>query len=402
MRWSMPRIHAGRSQRSRAKPSAAMTMAAAPSVIGGQSERAQRVDDGLLAEVVLDCDDPRRAAPWGWPRPFLRLRVATSAMPASSIVPASSAARAWRAAMLMASGHSGATLYGIELARQHLVDRPGRGLAVAVDERAVDLAELQLHPRLVEREGAVHLDVALLDGRPRADAVEGHHEAEPDAGEVVGRPRAGEPDVVLGDLAPGSRTSSRTGMSISTSLRCCSLRTWSVWAKPMIADVPHRSNTPSPRNSGLSSQRGRSSPGMWISTSGSPVGRNHLIDSMRRAEVGVVDPDGLDPHAGPNPVDGAFLDEVHDRQVGAVELDERRHVGQLHRPAVERHVHDAEARDRAGVGHLDRLGRRHAELRVGASGWDVDPGAGPGPLAEDPALRRCPGGSGCWHRRACT
>jgi len=86
----------------------------------------------------------------------------------------------------------------VELARQHLVQGPGRALAVGVDERAVDLAELELHPGLVERPGAVHLDVALLDGWPRADAIEGRHEAEGLAGEVVGRPRAGEADLGLG------------------------------------------------------------------------------------------------------------------------------------------------------------------------------------------------------------
>ena len=39
-------------------------------------------------------------------------------------------------------------------------------------------------------------------------------------------------------------------------------------------------------------------------------------------EVGVVDPHGLDPHADVDVVDRALLDEVHDRQVGAVEQDQ--------------------------------------------------------------------------------
>ena len=59
MRWSMPRIHAGRSQCSRAKSPAAMIIAAAPSVIGGQSTAAQRVDDRLLGEVLVDRAVPR-------------------------------------------------------------------------------------------------------------------------------------------------------------------------------------------------------------------------------------------------------------------------------------------------------------------------------------------------------
>ena len=85
----------------------------------------------------------------------------------------------------------------IELTALHLVGRPGRRLAVAVHERGVDLAELQLDPRLVESPGAIHLDVALLDRWPRPDAVERRDEAEGRAGEVVGRAAAGEADVVL-------------------------------------------------------------------------------------------------------------------------------------------------------------------------------------------------------------
>ena len=44
--------------------------------------------------------------------PLLRLRTATSAISFSSNLPASMPARACSAARLMASGHSGATLYG--------------------------------------------------------------------------------------------------------------------------------------------------------------------------------------------------------------------------------------------------------------------------------------------------
>ena len=67
---------------------------------------------------------------------------------------------------------------GVELPGQDLVYGAGCGLAVAVDEGGVDVAELELHPGLVERPRPVHLDMALLDRRPRSDAVKGRHEAE--------------------------------------------------------------------------------------------------------------------------------------------------------------------------------------------------------------------------------
>ena len=178
IRWSMPRIHAGRSHRSRAKSSAAMTTAAAPSVIGGQSDRAQRVDDRLLAEVARRCCGPTPAAALGLSSAAFRLRVATSAIAASV-----DRARLERGAGLQGGEADGVGpqrrhVVRVELAGQHLVDRSRRRLPVAVDEGAVDLAELELDPRLVQGEGAVHLDVALLDRRPRSDTVEGHHEAE--------------------------------------------------------------------------------------------------------------------------------------------------------------------------------------------------------------------------------
>ena len=57
------------------------------------------------------------------------------------------------------------------------------------------------------------------------------------------------------------------------------------------------------------------------------AGRAEPLDRLhRRAELVVVDPDRLDPHADADLVDRALLDEVHDREVGAVEQDERRHV----------------------------------------------------------------------------
>ena len=53
------------------------------------------------------------------------------------------------------------------------------------------------------------------------------------------------------------------------------------------------------------------------------AGRAELLDGLEgRAELGVVDPHRLDPHADADLVDAALLDEVHDREVGAVEEDE--------------------------------------------------------------------------------
>ncbi len=85
---------------------------------------------------------------------------------------------------------------GLELGGQHLGQVARRGLPVAVDERRVDLADLELHPGLVERPGTVHLHVALDDGRPRSDGVEDRDEREGLAGEEVGAAGAGEPDGV--------------------------------------------------------------------------------------------------------------------------------------------------------------------------------------------------------------
>ena len=201
MRWSMPRIHAGRSQRSRAKSPAAMIMAAAPSVIGGQS---------LLRSGSTIGSSARRSSTDAVPRQ-LGVGVVEGVAAAAGghlghVAPRSNAPGLEAGAGLQGGeadrrrATAGPTLYGSSWRVSTSCDRARRRLAVAVDQGGVELAELELHPRLVEGEGAVHLDVALLDRRPRADAVEGHDEAEPDAGEVVGGARAGEADVVLGDV----------------------------------------------------------------------------------------------------------------------------------------------------------------------------------------------------------
>ena len=60
MRWSMPRIHAGRSRSSRARSPAARITAQAPSVIGGQSCLRSGSTIERLVEVLLDRAVPRQ------------------------------------------------------------------------------------------------------------------------------------------------------------------------------------------------------------------------------------------------------------------------------------------------------------------------------------------------------
>ncbi len=111
MRWSMPRIHAGRSTLARATSPAARTMAAAPSVIGAQScLRSGATRYSSVSSLSGEVSHARTA--FGLPSADDRLRAATAAKSASVATPASSMARAWRAARLMVSGHSGATVYG--------------------------------------------------------------------------------------------------------------------------------------------------------------------------------------------------------------------------------------------------------------------------------------------------
>ena len=264
----------------------------------------------------------------------------------------------------------------VELAGHHHRQVAGRRLAVAVDEGGVDLAELELHPGLVERPGAVHLDVALLDRRPGPDAVEGHHEAEGGTGQVVGAARAGEADVAdrhvdRAERLGGDRHEHLDLVAVVDAALVLAL------GEGDDGDVAHQA-APSVRElaSASSGQEPRpvptSSPGMRTSPSGSPVGRNHLMFSRVGPHSASSSPHGLDPHADVDVGRVDLLEEVHDRQVGAVELDQAARVGHLHPLAVELHVHDAEAGDRPRVGELDRFGRRHAEVGVGAAGGHVD------------------------------
>src|SRR5262249_59954878 len=71
----------------------------------------------------------------------------------------------------------------------------------ADQDRDVDVAELQSKPRLEERPGAVHLDVALVDGWPRTHAVDIHDERERHAGQVVAT--AGDGELELAAVEPG-------------------------------------------------------------------------------------------------------------------------------------------------------------------------------------------------------
>ncbi len=88
---------------------------------------------------------------------------------------------------------------GVELEDQRLGGLAHRRAAEAEDQRRVDLAGLDLHPGLVERPGAVHLDVRLRDRRPGADGVHGADEGEGLAREVVGAARDREADLLLRD-----------------------------------------------------------------------------------------------------------------------------------------------------------------------------------------------------------
>ena len=110
-------------------------------------------------------------------------------------------------------------------------------------------------------------------------------------------------------------------MSISTSLRPSRRRTLGIWAKATTA-TSHHQVTPSP---------GCTTVGVGL------AGGPEAADALEgRGELGVVDPHGLDAHAHAHVVHGALLDEVHERQVGAVEQDLRRDVGDLDALPVER------------------------------------------------------------------
>ena len=179
-------------------------------------------------------------------------------------------------------------------------------------------------------------------------------------------------------------------MSISTSLRSSTPRRACVWAKQMTATSRISCPSHAVAASGLGRARpdpraqagAVSSPGMRTSSSGSPLGRNHLIDSR-------VGPSRRRRATPPRPAcrcgprrPGDLLDEVHDREVGAVEQDQGAGVRDLHGRAVELHVHHAERGDGADLGELDlarwwarrardRRRGRHVDLCPRAACWPM-------------------------------
>src|SRR3546814_15409045 len=96
-------------------------------------------------------------------------------------------------------------------------------------------------------------------------------------------------------------------------------------------------------------------PGLLHDSVGLAVGAE-VADALEgRAELGWLDPHGLDPHPYADLIDRALLDEVHDRPVGAVEQDEPGRLRALPALPVEGDVDDGERGERARVGRRDRL-----------------------------------------------
>ena len=161
MRWSMPRIQAGRSHSARARSPAARITAPAPSVIGGQSCVRSGSTSGGSARSSSARAVPGQLGVRVGERRRRRLRAATSARSRSVGVARveegaglqrGEADRRRATAGRRSTGRAGGSRTSRTVAE--------RRLAEAVDERGVDLAVLEPHPGLVQRPGAVHLDVA--------------------------------------------------------------------------------------------------------------------------------------------------------------------------------------------------------------------------------------------------
>ena len=190
MRWSMPRIQAGRAHSSRARVPRREDH-------GGGSVADGRAVAGTQGsyERSRPCGTEPRS--WAWE---LAVGVRAAAGGDGGERGLVGVARVDEGLRLEGGegdgvGPQGCHVVRVELAGQDVAHGAGRGLAVRVDERGVGLAGEELGPRLVQRPGAVHLDVRLGDRRPGADAVEGHGEGEGAAGEVVAGAGAGEADV---------------------------------------------------------------------------------------------------------------------------------------------------------------------------------------------------------------
>ena len=80
---------------------------------------------------------------------------------------------------------------------QDAADVARRRLSEGVHEGRVDVAVLQADPRFIEGPRPVHLDVGLVDRRPRTDRIEGGDEGEGLTLEVVAAAGDGEANVVL-------------------------------------------------------------------------------------------------------------------------------------------------------------------------------------------------------------
>src|SRR3954469_19303725 len=156
-------------------------------------------------------------------------------------------------------------------------------------------------------------------------------------------------------LAPAT-AAAVTGINISTSFASFTARTWSLCANEMIATSRMFKRPPS----GLTRLMHL---GVGLTV------RPEVPDALeRRADLVVVDPDGLDAHADVDVFHRHLLQKVHERKVSSVEHDQRTRVREFHRLPVERHVDDAERRDRALVRQVDLVGGGNTVRRTGAPG----------------------------------
>ena len=162
MRCAMPVIQAGRSARL-AGPSAGGEHDGGGAVGRPARSRARGADRRTSAGRAASSAvvSPLRIAALVAGRRPPSERAATSAIAFSSQSPASSPSRACSAARRHGVRPQRRHHVRVELQRQRPAQDARRGLAEPVDQRGVDLAGLDLHPRLVERPGGVHLDVRL-------------------------------------------------------------------------------------------------------------------------------------------------------------------------------------------------------------------------------------------------
>src|SRR5437870_9215743 len=212
----------------------------------------------------------------------------------------------------------------IVLESEDLVGVADGRLAEGVDEGRVDVADLEADPRLVERPGAVHLDVRFDDGRPGADGVERADEGERRAGEVIAAPRHGEADLFLRDpRAPDGLVHYR---------------------KKHLDFVVERVG-------GEAGGLGEGDDG-YVSQLHSVLvgvvggvrlgGWAKVPDALeRRAALLGGRPHGLDADTHADPIDGYFLNEMEEGDIGAVEEDRGADVGYVDGGAGEGDVAEA-------------------------------------------------------------